>query len=99
MQHSNLSSLSKKVDTFFRIFYILIGKNCRSVSGNSIADHLTYYGVEMGCNESSNTCRIVMDPRLAAYGSTDLDGNFIVLRDPSKSILKLNAEGDKVTLV
>ncbi|XP_042064352.1 lipase-like [Salvia splendens] len=72
----------------------------RSVRGNSIADHLIYYGVEMGCNESTSTCRIVMDQGLAAYGSTDVDGNFVVLRDPPKSVLKLNADGgNRHTLV
>ncbi|KAG6432164.1 hypothetical protein SASPL_103738 [Salvia splendens] len=73
---------------------------CRSVRGNSIADHLIYYGVEMGCNESTSTCRIVMDRGLAAYGSTDVDGNFVILRDPPKSVLKLNADGgNRHTLV
>ncbi|KAL3812824.1 hypothetical protein ACJIZ3_014092 [Penstemon smallii] len=62
----------------------------RSVSGNSISDHLAYYGVEMGCDTSSG-CRIVMDPRVVSYGRTDLDGNFILSRDPSISILTLNA--------
>ncbi|XP_047983649.1 lipase [Salvia hispanica] len=72
----------------------------RSVRGNSIADHLIYYGVEMGCNESTSTCRIVMDQGLAAYGLTDADGNFVVLRDPPKSVLKLNTDGgNRSTLV
>ena len=73
---------------------------CRSVRGNSIADHLIYYGVEMGCNESTSTCRIVMDQGLAAYGLTDADGNFVVLRDPPKLVLKLNTDGgNRSTLV
>lgn len=66
---------------------------CRSVKGNSISDHLTYYGVEMGCDASSS-CRIVMDPRIAAYGRTDLDGNLIFSREPSP--LKLSTDrGDQ----
>lgn len=69
---------------------------CRSVSGNSISDHLSYYGVEMGCDESMK-CKIVMDNRLASYGRTDGDGNFIVMRDPSTSVVKLNS--DKVTAI
>ncbi|KAK6130457.1 hypothetical protein DH2020_035795 [Rehmannia glutinosa] len=66
-----------------------------SVSGNSISDHLAYFGVQMGCDESSS-CRMVMDPRVAAYGRTDLDGNLIISRDPSTPILKLDTDrGDK----
>ncbi|XP_057806006.1 lipase-like isoform X2 [Salvia miltiorrhiza] len=63
----------------------------RSVSGRSISDHLTYYGVHMGCDSPSG-CKIVTDPRLAAYRRTDDDGNVVFSRDPSKSILKLNAD-------
>ncbi|EYU43905.1 hypothetical protein ABFS82_07G018700 [Erythranthe guttata] len=63
----------------------------RSVSGNSISDHLTYYDVEMGCDVSSS-CRIVMDPRIVAYGKTDFDGNLILSRDPSKYNLELNKD-------
>ncbi|KAI7757620.1 hypothetical protein M8C21_016511 [Ambrosia artemisiifolia] len=61
----------------------------RSVSGNSISDHLTYFGVEMGCDTSSN-CRIVMAPNLASYGKVDDYGNFALSRAPSKFILKMN---------
>ncbi|KAL6517183.1 hypothetical protein OROHE_017889 [Orobanche hederae] len=63
----------------------------RSVSGNSISDHLAYYGVQMGCDESSS-CKMVMDPRVAAYGRMDLDGNLVLYRDPSMSVLKLGME-------
>ncbi|PIN03975.1 putative lipase [Handroanthus impetiginosus] len=61
----------------------------RSVSGNSISDHLTYYGIQMGCDKSSS-CKIFMDPSLVAYGKTDLDGNLILSRDPSTLALKLD---------
>ncbi|GFP81922.1 lipase [Phtheirospermum japonicum] len=71
----------------------------RSVSGNSISDHLAYYGVKMGCDESSS-CKMVMDPRVAAYGQTDLDGNLILFRDPSTSVLKPGTDrGIKGSLV
>ncbi|KAI3459297.1 hypothetical protein Pfo_015960 [Paulownia fortunei] len=59
------------------------------MSGNSISDHLTYYGVQMGCDTSSR-CKIVMDPHVVAYGRTNTDGNLILSRDLSTSILKLN---------
>ncbi|KAJ7980222.1 Lipase [Quillaja saponaria] len=62
-----------------------------SVTGNSISDHLTYYGVEMG-GETAGTCRIVMDPGLVNYGITDLGGNFILSRDPASPLLKLNTQ-------
>ncbi|CAA0814274.1 alpha/beta-Hydrolases superfamily protein [Striga hermonthica] len=61
----------------------------RSVSGNSISDHLTYYGVQMGCDESIS-CKMVMDPRVAAYGLTDHEGNIILSKDPSTPILKMD---------
>ncbi|KAL2244124.1 UNVERIFIED_CONTAM: Lipase [Sesamum indicum] len=63
----------------------------RSVSGNSISDHLTYYGVHMGCDASSG-CKIIMDPRVVGYGKTDQEGNLILSRDPSRSILKLKTD-------
>ncbi|KAL3648870.1 hypothetical protein CASFOL_005273 [Castilleja foliolosa] len=63
----------------------------RSVSGNSISDHLTYYDVQMGCDVSSS-CKMVMDPRVASYGRTDLDGNLILFRDPSTPVLKLGMD-------
>ncbi|XP_028114357.1 lipase isoform X2 [Camellia sinensis] len=63
----------------------------RSVMGNSISDHLEYYGVELG-GDTPRTCRIVMDPRVAEYGVQDLGGNFILSRDPSTSVVKLKIE-------
>lgn len=65
----------------------------RSVTGNSISDHLVYFGVRMGCKEWTS-CRIVMDPRVAEYGKTDLKGNFILSRPPAASILKLRTDSD-----
>ncbi|KAL8201272.1 hypothetical protein R6Q57_012611 [Mikania cordata] len=66
--------------------------NCsRSVSGNSISDHLTYFGVEMGCDTSSK-CGIVMTPNYASYGKVDEYGNLVLSRVPSKLILKRKKE-------
>ncbi|KAM7488200.1 hypothetical protein LguiB_025684 [Lonicera macranthoides] len=63
----------------------------RSVTGNSILDHLRYYGVRLGCG-SGPTCKIVMDARLALYGVKDLNGNFILSKYSSTSALKMNTE-------
>ncbi|KAL9407848.1 hypothetical protein AB3S75_046399 [Citrus x aurantiifolia] len=65
----------------------------RSVTGNSVSDHLVYFGVRMGCN-GRTPCRIVMDPRVAEYRKTDLKGNFILSRPPAASILKLRTDSD-----
>ncbi|CAA3014605.1 lipase [Olea europaea var. sylvestris] len=68
-------------------------KCSRSVAGNSISDHLTYYGVEMRC-ETSGTCKIIMDPRISAFVRKDLDGNLVLSRDLSAPNLKLITELD-----
>lgn len=64
---------------------------CRSVPGNSVADHLVYYGVEL-MGDALTSCKIVMDPRLADYGTEDFEGNFIFSRDPLTPILRLNSQ-------
>ncbi|RVW55699.1 Lipase [Vitis vinifera] len=61
----------------------------RSVAGNSIADHLEYYGVILH-SESWNSCRIVMDPLVNEYIATDADGNFRLSKDPAVSVIKMN---------
>lgn len=67
---------------------------CRSVSGTSISDHLTYYGVEL-MGETWRSCRIVMNPALLEYSQKDEEGNFIILsRDPATTLLKLNTKSD-----
>ncbi|XP_022740878.1 lipase-like [Durio zibethinus] len=66
----------------------------RSVTGNSIFDHLNYYGVDLKC-EQWRSCRIVMDPGVAKYGKTDLKGNFILSRDPAKHVLKMNTRSNE----
>lgn len=63
----------------------------RSVSGNSISDHLVYFGVQMGCDDVV-TCKILMDPRLAAYSTQDQSGNFIMSMSHFNSIIKTNVE-------
>ncbi|WMV34279.1 hypothetical protein MTR67_027664 [Solanum verrucosum] len=66
----------------------------RSVAGRSIKDHLTYYGVRLG-GEESGFCKIVMDDRLAAYGKVDVDGNVNLSRDFSASVLRMNVESNE----
>uniref|UniRef100_A0A7C9CJ83 Triacylglycerol lipase n=2 Tax=Opuntia streptacantha TaxID=393608 RepID=A0A7C9CJ83_OPUST len=65
----------------------------RSVMGNSILDHLIYYNVNLKA-ESWNSCRIVRDPSLAKYGTTDDAGNIKLSKNPVSSALKLNTELD-----
>ncbi|KAM0962785.1 hypothetical protein ACFX2A_022343 [Malus domestica] len=65
----------------------------RSVSGNSISDHLVYYGVELMA-KTWRRCRIVMGTGVEGYSRTDLGGNFVLSRDPATSVLKLNAAPD-----
>ncbi|GAA0139597.1 hydrolase [Lithospermum erythrorhizon] len=63
----------------------------RSVSGNSITDHLEYYGVRLGCDDD-RPCKIVLDPYLAPFASQDSEGNFILSRNLSAPALKMNGE-------
>ncbi|XP_027365706.1 lipase-like isoform X1 [Abrus precatorius] len=65
----------------------------RSVSGNSITDHLTYYGVDMG-SDTPGSCRIVMDPHIQNTSIKDSRGNFILSRDPATPLIKLSREID-----
>lgn len=69
-------------------------KYSRSVTGRSIKDHLTYYGVRLG-GEESGFCKIVMDDRLAAYSKVDIDGNVHLSRDFSASVLRMNVESNE----
>ena len=66
---------------------------CRSVSGNSISDHLVYYGVDMG-SDTPGSCRIVMDSHDLNRSIRDSRGNIILTRDPATSHLKLSREFD-----
>lgn len=64
----------------------------RSVSGNSISDHLRYLGVELQA-ETSAACRIVMNhPIVSDFGVSDPYGNLVLSRDPTSSTLKLNTD-------
>lgn len=65
----------------------------RSVTGNSISDHLVYYGVELMA-ETWGSCRIVMDHPLAKYGRTDSEGNFVLSRVPTTPVVELNSRVD-----
>ncbi|XP_056166460.1 uncharacterized protein LOC130137910 [Syzygium oleosum] len=59
----------------------------RLVTGNSLTDHLLYYGAKLMA-ETWGTCKIVMDPRFKEYGSED-KGYLMLSRNPSSSALRL----------
>ncbi|KAJ6313607.1 hypothetical protein OIU77_014988 [Salix suchowensis] len=60
----------------------------RSVAGNSITDHLVYFGVELMC-ETWRSCGIVMDSLAKEYGKMDVKGNIAFSRD---SILRMKTD-------
>ncbi|RZC55525.1 hypothetical protein C5167_014382 [Papaver somniferum] len=65
----------------------------RSVMGNSITDHLSYYGIQLQA-ETWGSCRIV-NSNLNNYGVKDLRGNIVLSRDPTTtpySAIVLNSE-------
>lgn len=64
----------------------------RSVSGNSILDHLTYYNVELQA-ETWGSCRIVMGNKLVQY-QTDGAGNIVMSKNPPAAILELGTQAD-----
>jgi len=66
---------------------------CRSVTGNSIADHLVYYGVDMGSDDPSS-CRIVMNPSTQDASIKDSRGNIVLSRDLATPLIKLSGEND-----
>lgn len=63
---------------------------CRSVSGNSISDHLVYFGVEL-MGDPSGSCKIVTDPRIMKYGTADPKGNLVLSKTPVVSVLRSGA--------
>ncbi|PON80293.1 Fungal lipase-like domain containing protein [Parasponia andersonii] len=63
----------------------------RSVSGNSITDHIEYFGVRLS-GDAWRSCRIVMDHALVDYRLTDGEGNFVLSRDPATPVVKLNTQ-------
>ncbi|KAJ0977606.1 hypothetical protein J5N97_013080 [Dioscorea zingiberensis] len=65
----------------------------RSVSGNSVLDHLTYYGTKLQA-DTSGSCKIVMSKDMAQY-QTHAAGSVVLSRKPiSQSILKQRPEED-----
>ncbi|KAI5650685.1 hypothetical protein M9H77_36690 [Catharanthus roseus] len=72
----------------------------RSVSGDSIYDHLSYYGIQMGCNEPGRKCRIVFNPQMNINCIQDVEGNLVLSRAPSSYILRRYPESsDQVNSV
>ena len=73
--------------------YKFLRRLCRSVMGNSISDHLVYYGVELK-DETWRPCKIVMLPGLLDHGRSDLEGNFVLSRDHATPVFKLKIQSD-----
>lgn len=70
---------------------------CRSVSGKSITDHLSYFGVNLMA-KTWGSCKIVDDPRLLKYSTIDLEGNLVFSKTHLVSILPdIPRRGDNVT--
>ncbi|RAL54467.1 hypothetical protein DM860_001595 [Cuscuta australis] len=67
----------------------------RSVSGNSILDHMTYYGIQMGCEEPAPCKIIIMDSSVSSYSTKDLNGNIVLYRGTSASSLSMKTESNK----
>ncbi|URD78836.1 Lipase (class 3) [Musa troglodytarum] len=66
----------------------------RSVSGNSISDHLAYFGIEMQA-DTWGTCRIVFHGNMVQY-QVDLAGNIVLSKRPGvSSALHQSVEADK----
>ncbi|KAI4378907.1 hypothetical protein MLD38_016326 [Melastoma candidum] len=59
----------------------------RSVKGNSIADHLVYFGVDLMGGDLVGSCRTVVEPHLMKYGSSDAEGNIVLSKAPVTSAL------------
>jgi hypothetical protein len=63
----------------------------RSVRGNSISDHLRYFGVELKC-ESWRQCSIVMNQDMERYSRKDSRGNLFLSRTvPPKDVVKTSS--------
>lgn len=73
----------------------------RSVTGNSVKDHLVYLGVNMKA-ETWGTCRIVMDYSVLPY-QMDLAGNVVLSKDvipkesESRSIVQVDKQGSSLS--
>ncbi|XP_065863575.1 lipase [Euphorbia lathyris] len=69
----------------------------RSVKGNSLTDHLLYFGVEL-MGDAWRSCGIIMNSAVKEYTKTDDTGNFVLSRNPkSSSVIELitDKEGRK----
>ncbi|XAR54525.1 Triacylglycerol lipase [Bertholletia excelsa] len=63
----------------------------RSVFGDSIIDHLEYYGIDLG-GQTPDACAVVVDPRVAEYSIQNTAQNFILSRNSSASSIKLKVQ-------
>ncbi|KAJ1262617.1 hypothetical protein BS78_09G122400 [Paspalum vaginatum] len=61
----------------------------RSVSGNSVHDHIHYLGISMHA-ESLGHCRIVTDDRTLQY-NMDTAGNIVLFKQPGLSVNELHS--------
>ncbi|WVZ98281.1 hypothetical protein U9M48_043743 [Paspalum notatum var. saurae] len=61
----------------------------RSVSGNSVNDHIHYLGISMHA-ESLGHCRIVTDDRILQY-NMDTAGNIVLFKQPGLSVNELHS--------
>ncbi|XP_021728782.1 lipase-like isoform X1 [Chenopodium quinoa] len=71
----------------------------RSVMGNSVLDHLVYYGVNLAA-ETWNSCRIVSGPHLLKYATTDHAGNIILSKHTGSTVyLRDGLSGNGATVL
>ena len=66
-------------------FHANIALLSRSVSGNSVQDHLNYLGISMQ-SESRGSCRIVTDGNMLRYKIGALDGAIIFSKQPGSPV-------------
>lgn len=57
----------------------------RSVSGNSVQDHIHYLGISMH-SESRGSCRIVTDDNMLRYKIGTVDGTIVLSKEPGLSV-------------
>ncbi|KAE8821818.1 Lipase [Hordeum vulgare] len=60
----------------------------RSVSGNSVQDHIHYLGISMH-SESRGSCRIVTDDNMLRYKVGTVDGTIVFSKQPGLSVDQL----------
>ncbi|RRT74899.1 hypothetical protein B296_00031048 [Ensete ventricosum] len=92
-----LGSVGIPISIRCMMFIMLITFSCaveRSVSGNSISDHLAYFGIEMQA-DTWGTCRIVFHGNVV-QSQVDIAGNTVLSKRPGvSSALQQNVEADK----